>query len=154
MQWEQGRATIDELIATAQIERVQPSREQADALLMAARAHIKSAVAVQDSDPDGAYSLVYDGARKALAAVLANEGLRATSRGGHVAVYEAVSAQLVPPMAGVVRPFNRMRRRRNEVEYPSVDNPDVTASEVVEDLPRAVALIDTAERVIPEMDVY
>jgi hypothetical protein len=39
---------------------------------------------------------VYDAAGKAFNAVLENEGLRTTSRGGHIAVLDAVSAQLDP----------------------------------------------------------
>jgi hypothetical protein len=48
----------------------------------------------------GGYALAYDGARKALTAILENEGLRPTTRGGHLAVFEAVRAQLGPRWAG------------------------------------------------------
>jgi hypothetical protein len=45
---------------------------------------------------------LYDAARMALTAVLENRGLRPTSRGGHIAPYAAVSAQLDPPMGTVL----------------------------------------------------
>ncbi|WP_236808213.1 hypothetical protein [Amycolatopsis albispora] len=86
------------------------------------RTHIASARLLIDSDPEGAYTLAYDGARRALAAVLQNQGLRATSRGGHIAVYEAVRAQLDPPLGSTLRPFNRMRIRRNEVAEKAIPN--------------------------------
>lgn len=105
-------------------------------------------------DPEGAYTLAYDAARRALAAVLQNEGLRATSRGGHTAVYEAVRAQLDPPLGSILRPFNRMRARRNEVEYRSSEAPSVTPDEVAADIPKVEALIELAEKAVPNMPRY
>lgn len=136
MRWEQGRAEIEHVIADKRLERVTPSREMADRLISQARTHLTSAAALAGNDPDGAYALMYDGARKALTAVLANQGLRPTTQGGHVAVYEAVMAQLDPPQGRVLRPFARMRRRRNGSEYPSREEPQITAAEVLEEHPR------------------
>src|ERR1700761_555134 len=96
MRWEQGRAAIDRMLADGELQRVPASREQADRLLAQARVHVASALKVCDSDPPGGYALAYDGARKALTAVLENEGLRATTRGGHLAVSEAVRATRPP----------------------------------------------------------
>ncbi|WP_199815149.1 MULTISPECIES: hypothetical protein [Streptomyces] len=124
--WEQGRATVDDLIQRREVERVPASAGHAQAELAQARQHLASAKLLLDADPVGAYSLAYDAARKALAAVLMNQGLRATSRGGHVAVYETVKAQLDPPLGGVLRPFSRMRIRRNESEYRSAEAPAIT----------------------------
>ncbi|CAM3931713.1 hypothetical protein KIPE111705_32040 [Kibdelosporangium persicum] len=84
--WNQGRETVDALIARGAIEHVPASQETAEAELARARTHIASARQLLDSDPEGAYTLAYDGARRALAAVLQNQGLRATSRGGHIAI--------------------------------------------------------------------
>ena len=98
MRWQQGRDAMDGMIDRGELERVPASREHADLLLTQAYRHVASARAIAGSDPAGAYQLLYDAARKALAAVLENQGLRATSRGGHIAVREAVSAQLDPPL--------------------------------------------------------
>jgi hypothetical protein len=68
--------------------------------------------------PLAGYALAYDAARKALTAILENQGLRPTTRGGHLAVYEAVRAQLEAPMGRLLRTFNRMRTRRHDAEYP------------------------------------
>ena len=152
--WEQGRATVDDLIQRREVERVPASSEHAHAELAQARQHLASAKLLIDVDPVGAYSLAYDAARKALAAVLMNQGLRATSRGGHVAVYETVKAQLDPPLGGVLRPFSRMRIRRNESEYRSAEAPDLTPEEVSCDLPKAQAIIDLAEKTMPHMSRY
>lgn len=152
--WNQGRETIDALIARGAIERVPASQEAAEAELVRARTHLASAQLLQGSDPEGAYTLAYDAARRALAAVLQNQGLRATSRGGHVAGYEAVTAQLDPPLGSLLRPFNRMRVRRNEVAYRSSEAPSVTAEDVTADVSKVEALIEVAEKTIPTMSRY
>ncbi len=152
--WNQGRETIDALIASGSIERVPASREAAEAEIDRARTHLTSARLLLDSDPEGAYTLAYDGGRRALAALLQNQGLRATSRGGHIAVYEAVFAQLDPPLGRVLRPFNRMRVRRNEVAYRSSEAPSVTSEDVTADIAKVEALIDIAARTIPNMPLY
>ncbi|UWE12468.1 hypothetical protein [Actinacidiphila bryophytorum] len=152
--WNQGRSTVDALIADRSLERVPASRSAAEAELVRARTHVDSAQRLLESDPEGAYTLAYDAARRALAAVLQNQGLRATSRGGHTAVYEAVRAQLDPPLGSVLRPFNRMRVRRNEVEYRSSEAPAVTSGEVAADVAKVEALIGLAEKAIPNMPRY
>ncbi|MFJ9028543.1 hypothetical protein ACIRQP_08460 [Streptomyces sp. NPDC102274] len=152
--WDKGRATIDALIGSGEIERVPASRHAAEAELARARTHVDSARQLLAKDPEGAYTLAYDAARRALAAVLQNQGPRVTSRGGHTAVYEAVRAQLDPPLGSILRPFNRMRARRNEVEYRSSEAPSVTPEEVAADVPKVEALIELAEKAVPNMPRY
>ena len=98
MRWNQGRATIDKLIADGELQRVPPSREHADQLLGQAHRDLASAGQLHDSNPKRAYESLYDAARMALTAVLENEGLRPTSRGGHIAPYAAVAAQVRIPL--------------------------------------------------------
>lgn len=154
MRWRQGRPEIERMLADGTLQRVPASRDQADRLLAQARSHLRSAAAVSADDPEGGYALAYDAARKALAAVLENQGLRATSRGGHLAVYEAVRAQLDPPMGRALRPFNRMRRLRNEAEYPPTDAPELTPADVIDDLRNSEALIAISEGVLSEMSPF
>lgn len=154
MRWEQGRAEIDRLIDDGALQRVPASREQADFLLGQARRHVAAAKAIIELDPPGAYQLAYDAARKALVAVLENEGLRPTAAGGHVVVYRALRAQLDPPMGRVIRSFDRLRRRRRESEYPSLGDPVVVVDDVNDDLPKVEDLLDLAERLLDEMDPY
>ncbi len=154
MRWEKGRAQIDALIAASELQRVAPSRTHADRLLDQAARHLVSCRAVTSNDPEAAYSLLYTAARKALAAILANEGLRTTSRGGHVALHQAVVAQLVPPMGDVLRPFDRMRRNRNELEYPPVDAPEVDEADIAADLPKVEAIVALALRLLDDMAPY
>lgn len=154
MEWNQGRAEVEELIAGGELQRVPPSRRQAERLLDQARRHAASAASIADADPSGAYQLSYDAARKALVAVLENQGLRPTSVGGHIVVYRALRAQLVPPMGDTIRPFDRLRRRRRESEYPDLDDPNVSPDDVRDDLPKVDALIDLAGRLLDAMDPF
>ncbi|WP_099020968.1 hypothetical protein [Mycolicibacterium palauense] len=142
------------MINSGEIERVHPDRAAADRMLAEAGAHLASAAIIADTDAAGAYSLVYDAARKGLAAVLENEGLRATSRGGHVACYNAVRAQLDPPMGRTLQPFDRMRRRRNAVEYSAATQGAPTAEDVREDVVKAQAVVDAAGRVLDQMNPF
>jgi hypothetical protein len=154
MRWNHGRAEVDSMLSSGELQRVPASREHAENLLDQARQHVLNARAVVENDPEGAYAIGYDAARKALAAVLENQGLRATSRGGHVAVYRSVHAQLDPPLGAVLRPFDRMRRRRNGLEYPDFEAPALTATAVEEDLRRAEAIVELAMRTLDEMSPY
>jgi hypothetical protein len=102
MRWNQDRSHVDRLIADGELQRVPANREHADQLIVQARKDLASARLLLESNPKRAYESVYDAARMALTAVLENEGLRPTSRGGHIAPYAAVSAQLDPPMGTVL----------------------------------------------------
>lgn len=129
MSWPTGQEAINDLLATRSLQQVPASREDAQALLDAAARHLRSALTVADSDPDSAYTLLYDAARKSLAAVLQAQGLRATSQGGHYAIQMAITAQFTaPPPRDAFRPFGRLRRTRNQAEYEPVSA--VTAEDV------------------------
>jgi hypothetical protein len=154
MRWNQGRAEIDKLIAEGELQRVPPNREHADQLLVQARKDLASAELLLDTNPKRAYESLYVGARMALTAVLENEGLRPTSRGGHIAPYVAVTAQLDPPMGTMLRPFDRLRRTRNRSEYPSFTTPDVAPDNIRADLPVAASIVEVCGSVLDEMSPY
>jgi hypothetical protein len=72
--WEQGRSTIERLLQDRRLQRVTASRDHADLMMLQARRYVGSARQLSTSDPDGAFVLAYDAARKALTAVLENQG--------------------------------------------------------------------------------
>jgi hypothetical protein len=145
---------VDALPKAGDLERVSPSDEHAAELLRQARQHLASARSIGDDDPAGAVQLTYDAARKALCAILENQGLRPTSQGGHVAALEAVKAQLDPPLGRVLRPVDRLRRQRNDVEYHSRDVPLPTPEEAKEDIVKAEDILDLGARVLDQMSPY
>lgn len=149
MSWDRGRATIEELISQGEIERVTPSATVTKRLLDDASAHIGLAARGLDDDPSGALQICYDAARKAVTALLTAQGLRATTRGGHVAVLDAVRAQFND--SGGMEIFGRLhalRRRRNRSEYPDADSPGVNPDDAHHALQTAEAALDAAHRLL------
>jgi len=112
MSWDQGRDVIDAMLKAGELQHVSASRDRANLLLSQADAHLATARRVAADDPEGAFSLVYDAARKALVALLENEGLRPTSRAGHHGTYLAVKAQLDPPLGKTAQRDRVPRLRR------------------------------------------
>ena len=152
--WNQGREVVQKLLDSGELQKVEVGQEQAENLLRQARAHLKSATRCLDNDLEGAYTLLYHAGRKALVALLEIQGLRPTSQGGHIVVFEAVNAQLHPPLGGVIQPFNRMRRTRRVAEYPQMKDQDVTATDVCEDLEKAEEIVKLAEKLLGELPPF
>jgi HEPN domain-containing protein len=149
MSWERGRGDIERLIADGELERVAPSDEVAARLVADAEAHITLAARGIEDDPAGALQLSYDASRKASAALLAVQGLRATTRGGHIAVIDAVRAQFND--RGGIEIFSRLhtlRRRRNRTEYPDLDSPGVNEDDARQALETARAVVDAAKKLL------
>lgn len=80
--------SIADLIADGRIERVGLDDDEAAALLEHANLHLESAQAIVAADIAGAYQLLYDAARKSIAAHMSAHGYRAKSDrpGAHAAV--------------------------------------------------------------------
>lgn len=148
--WATGREDLEAMVTAGDLEQVAPSPENAARLLAEAERHLRSAQLVAAADPAGGYDLLYAAARKAMAAALAVQGLRATSKGGHIAVQEAVTAQLGRSGA-VVRPFGRLRRTRNDADYPRLDTPELSAEDIAEDLPKAKEIVAAMQRLLPHL---
>jgi uncharacterized protein (UPF0332 family) len=147
--WARGRDEVRRLVADGELEAVEASADEAERLIGTAEAHVRLASLGLDDDSAGALQLSYDAARKASAALLAVQGLRATTRGGHIAVIDAVRAQFNDkgglPVFGQL---NRLRRRRNNTEYPSLTTPDVTPEEAAQALAIAREVIDGAKKIL------
>ena len=152
--WATGNEKIEQSLKDGDLQKVEASRDQADRLIDQAFQHLNSAATLKDSDPEGAYALLYDAARKALVACLENQGLRPTSRGGHIATIEAVRAQLDSILVGILRPCDRMRRTRRAAEYPPSGSPIISQEQVEEDLPKAKQIVEKMEQVLDQMDPY
>ena len=129
MSWQPGHDRIEELLAARELEQVTPANSVASLLLEDAGRHLATAArAVETGDLTGAYQLAYDALRKSAASLLAVQGLRATSRGRHVAVQEATIAQF----GSTFRAFGRIRRARNSFEYPSATTPGPAPDDVTD----------------------
>ena len=148
MTWGPGRAEVSTLAAGGELERVTPDAALAARLLADGTRHIESARSAERlSDLTGAYQLAYDALRKAAAALLAVQGLRATSRGGHIAIQDAVQAQFGGP-GSPFRSFGRIRRNRNAYEYPDSDEAGPDAGDLEDALRVAEAALTAAHALL------
>lgn len=153
--WNKGSEVIERLLEARQIEHVPADADTVVALIASASRHVASAVTTAADDPEGAFTLAYDAARKTATALLAHQGLRPTSTGGHLVIVEAINAQF-PGVAGL-KSIDRLRRRRNQAEYPDPQNYDpVTTDEVDDAIEAARACLAAAEKLIeaPQLGIF
>lgn len=150
MTWQPGRDKIADLVSDGELERVEPSDDTCRRLLEDAARHLDTAAVARSSgDLSGAYQLAYDALRKSAASLLAVQGLRATSRGGHIAVQDAVLAQFGASVPAF-RSFARIRRARNTFEYPSATTPGPSAEDVNDAVGSATAVYEAAQTVLDQ----
>lgn len=151
----QGQDTINAPVERGHLQQVAADTATAETLVATSERHVQSAATLADSDPEGAFSLAYDAARKAATALLAHQGLRPTTAGGHLAVVDAINAQF--PGVARLKSLDRLRRRRNQAEYPDPARYDpITPEEATEALDAAGATISATRRLLdaPQLGVF
>jgi hypothetical protein len=119
-------------------------------LLLNARRTVATAASLVQSDAYSAFVLAYDAARFACIALLAQQGMRATTDGGHYAVERAVRAQFGEGF----RPFADLRRRRNELEYPRLPADAATAQEAEQAVEAVQRLIAAADALLEQLSFF
>ena len=150
MTWQPGRDKIAELLAAAELQQVTADHSIAQLLVDDAGRHLDTAAAaLSSSDLSGAYQLAYDALRKSAASLLAAQGLRATSRGGHIAIQEAARAQFGSTLKAF-RSFGRIRRARNNFEYPSTITPGPSPDDVRDAITTATQARDAAITILEQ----
>lgn len=122
---------IGGMIASKRLERVAVNRDHALNVIGMAEQHIRTASVVADTEDHAmAFTAAYDGARKALAAVLAIEGIRARPVGGAHRNTGVAASVFVADES--LREFDWMRQVRNATEYPDDDHQTATKRDVIE----------------------
>lgn len=126
------------------MERVSADRDSAASMLEEAQLHLISAEQIMGSDPTGAYSLLYDAARKSVSANMLAEGYRASNRqGAHATVVSnAAAASKSQGFGQLVAHFDRMRRTRHRAEYESAI---IGSQQLENDLVKARQIVDLVE---------
>ena len=150
MRWSAGEATVDRLLTAGHIERVQGAQADGESWLERARRGLEAARVLAESAPDSSVILAYDAARQACVALLAQQGLRPTTAGGHYAIEEVIRAQFGPSL----RAFGGLRRRRNELEYPLYPTEQASAAEAAEALKSAAEIIDSAAKLLLNLSLF
>ena len=148
--WPRGEAQIEQLVASKQLQQVIGGQANGAHLIQKASRTLETAAGIADQDPDSAYVLAYDASRYAGTAILAHQGLRPTTSGGHYAVEVALRAQF----GDGFRPFGAMRRRRNELEYPSGPAETTTKDEARKAIRDAEGLLLAAQQLLPTLSIF
>ncbi len=147
MRWSAGEAAIGQLLADRHLERVQGAQADGEPWLDRARQTLDAARLIAEAAPDSSVVLAYDAARQACVSLLAQQGLRPTTAGGHKAVDDAIRAQF----GASLRAFGGLRRRRNELQYPDYPTEKASAEETAEALQTAGEIIDAAAQLLPNL---
>lgn len=148
--WARGEAVIERLIATGELQKVQGPAADGEPWLAKAQRTYASAVVLAATDRDSAYVLAYDAARLAGTAVLAHQGLRPTTKGGHLVVDEVLRAQF----GEVFKPFRGLRIRRNELEYPAFPGDSADEAEIEKALSSADHIVRAAQKLLPSLGIF
>ena len=150
MTWQLGAARVNELLTGGNLDYVRGISADGGPLLVSAAGLLQSATREANVNPEAAYVLAYDAARKACAALLAQQGLRTKASGHHVTTEEVVRAQFGGPFDA----FGALRRRRAEIEYPRHPGEDVSPNEAAEAIESARTIIDAAAALIGQLSMY
>lgn len=148
--WTRGESDVEALIASGELQKLTGDAANGDRLLEKAAITLETARSAIKSDPDSAFVLAYDASRQALTALLAQQGLRPTTKGGHYAVERVARAQFGPGF----RQFGALRRRRNELEYPERPGDDATNDEASEAVDNAREIITAAEGLLDQLGLF
>lgn len=148
--WPCGEAEVERLIAGKQLQKVVGGPANGAHLVEKAARTLTTAGEISAKDPDSAYVLAYDAARYSGTALLAQQGLRPTTLGGHYAVEVALRAQFRDGF----RPFGAMRRRRNELECPHGPGETTTADEAGTAIADVERLHQAARRLLPTLSLF
>ena len=150
MTWQSGTQEVITALRAGELQQVTGGQAAGDGWIAQARRKSETARLISEADPETAYVTAYDAARFALVGVLAQQGLRATQKGGHLAVEQAVRAQFGPSFVT----FSTLRRRRAELEYPSYPGETVEEDELLDVLRTVEQLIDGAAQLLPHLSIF
>jgi uncharacterized protein (UPF0332 family) len=148
-----GSQIIDQLLTQELLERVPANEAEAQFWITQAQQHLLTSEGIAFTDPEMAYDALYSAALKALAAVLLQQGLKPTRKGGHDVLAVAFEAQLVPPLNTVVASFQRIKRQRHSGDYAG-SSAGIHGELVLTDLSEAKEIVEAATKVIPSLPVY
>lgn len=150
MTWARGASVVDSLISQGRLALITGAAADGSALLASASGLLSSAEREAGTNPEAAFVLAYDSARKSCAALLAQQGLRTKSAGHHVTTEEVVRAQFGGPFDR----FGYLRRRRAEIEYPQMPGDDVSSLEALEAISLAREIYSASQALLPEMTLF
>jgi len=148
--WARGEAVVERLIGDGRLQQVHGAAASGRPWLDRARRTLAAAASLAETEPASACTLAYDAARFACMALLAQQGLRPTTRGGHLGVEETLRSQF----GDAFKPFRDLRIRRNELEYPTYPDEPVETQEAQEALVAARGIVDAADQLLSHLGFF
>jgi hypothetical protein len=148
--WQRGEAEIERLLAEGELQSLTAAAADGKQWLSKARRTLSTANGAADADPDSAFTLAYDAARFACTALLAQQGLRATTKGGHYVVEVAVRGQF----GATFDRYGGLRRQRNDIEYPVMVAARLMPNDAQSAITVTTELIDAAEQLLPQLGLF
>ncbi|MGB5937737.1 MAG: HEPN domain-containing protein [Ornithinimicrobium sp.] len=141
--WATGQQAVEELLAEGLVIRLVGADAGRRDLMARAHQLLTSAGVLVDSDPATAYLVAYDAAKHAAMALLAEQNLRVSGKNGHLVMQKVLLAQF----HGVFNDFDRLRRRRNDLDYPTTAEDFADNNEAHRAIETATKLVDNAEQI-------
>jgi hypothetical protein len=150
MTWKRGAIEVHSLLESGHLEQISGAAANGSDLLMSSARLLESAERELTINPEAAYILGYDSARKECTSLLARQGLRTRSSGHHLTTERVVKAQF----GGPFNAFGALRRRRSEIEYPRHPGEDIDATMVSEALEQVREIYISAVTLLDELTLY
>lgn len=140
--------SIDQLLAEEMLEHVIVEESLPQLEFEVANRHFKTAKLAEPNDPEAAFQLLYDSARKALQAVLFTRGLRVRRppRGNHYTYVLVTRTDLVNQE--VWRSFDWMRELRNDTEYWTPGRSSAQGSDVIQAMQHVSRMLEDASCIL------
>lgn len=145
--WQRGRSRIDEMLASGQLELITGASANGAPWLAKARRRLDTSTVLAADDPESALVLAYEAAHAAGFGLLAQQGLRPTRNGGHIAVEQALRAQF----GGPFDKYGWLRSARNEDLYPAFPGDRIDAQTLVEALADSADILNAAEQLLQSL---
>ena len=134
-----------------QLELISPDSRLAHMQLDQARDALRVASEQATNRPEIALTVAYDAARKAVAAMLEAQGLRAKLPNAHLNVQNALAAQWGE---GLADEFGVVRKARNRIEYPDSSTERATTRSAHRAVELAQKLLTLADEQISQLRLF
>lgn len=137
------KVNFDRFLKDNFVKRAKPDFKQIVVQLKRANKDLKTAESVLMVDPTWAFAITYHAMIRASKALMFAKGYLPTVKRSHKTIVEFARLILGDEYGNLIGRFNRMRRKRHDFIYDSVN--DITTNEVK-------SSIETAEKLISEIN--
>jgi len=147
--WPRGEAESSDYWVSGTFRR-SPVRPPTESRCSPKQGTLETAASITSSDPDSALILAYDAARYATTALLAQQvcGQR------QPAAMSRSTPPSVPSSATASAGFGYLRRRRNELEYPTAGTAASDVDEANDAVAQSRGIVQAAEKLLPNLGFF